>query len=146
MGNATSYLKKASGITMIELLVTVTIVGIMAIMAISTFKPWLQLARARDAQRRADIKLMTDAFESYADDRVCYPDDSLLITCNANTLSPYLKSIPCDPLTDQAYHYVRSADCKGFTIYANLEIDTGIDYGGYNYAVVSGNLTAIPTI
>ena len=79
---------KNKGFTLLELLVTIAIIGILAtiIMAsLSTAK-----AKGRDARRAADIKQIQQAVENYFENNSAYPADIA-------SLSTYLTSVPQDP-------------------------------------------------
>lgn len=118
--------KNNSGFTLVELLVAISIIGFLASAAIYA----LNSARkeARDAQRLSDVKTIQKALEMYYDDNKAYPpviaytypDDS---DCGVNWcktavslggyLSPYLKTMPNDPLgngqANYKYHYKSSS-------------------------------------
>ena len=84
------------------------------------------LKKARDAERKADLEKIRMAFEDYYNDNDCYPDIGSLEDCGSAELYPYLKEIPCDPLTRQPYvHFaLRGNECLGYRILTNLERDT----------------------
>ena len=83
------------GFTLIELIVVVTIIGILAGVAISNVK-WAQ-QRARESALRHDLFEMRKAIDDYYADKQKYPDS--LATLKSDH---YLRNIPKDPLTQQA--------------------------------------------
>lgn len=97
-------MKKYRGITLIELLIVVAIIGLLIVTLFAGIRT--HLIRAHDAERKADIKKISQALEQYYNDHGGYPgnlDNTLApnsrrITCGNNTvLSPYMKDVPCDP-------------------------------------------------
>jgi general secretion pathway protein G len=82
------------GFTLIELIVVVTIIGILAAVAISNVK-WAQ-QKAREAALRHDLFEMRKAIDDYYADKQKYPQ-------NLDELksAKYLRDIPKDPITMQ---------------------------------------------
>ncbi len=143
-----------AGLTLTEVLVVGLILAILIITSLINAPKFL--ARANDSRRKSDLEAFRIAFERYYDDNKCYPDPSLFTTCRADTMSPYLPFIMCDPQSKQPYRFLRE-DCKSFKIYTELQ-DTSdpditkigcLDGCGpddnndgnedYNYGVSSGN-------
>jgi general secretion pathway protein G len=84
-----------SGFTLIELIVVVTIIGILAAVAVSNVK-WAQ-QKARESALRHDLFEMRKSIDDYYADKQKYPD-------SLQTLAQehYLRNIPKDPLTNKA--------------------------------------------
>jgi prepilin-type N-terminal cleavage/methylation domain-containing protein len=85
--------EKSRGFTLIELLVVISIIGLLSGMAAFNFQQARE--RARDVQRKSDLKQMQNALESYKNDQLAahYPD-----TVDIEDLTPdYIKKIPVDP-------------------------------------------------
>ncbi|HEV2718920.1 MAG TPA: type II secretion system protein [Thermoanaerobaculia bacterium] len=80
------------GFTLVELIVVVTIIGILAGVAISNVR-WAQ-TRAREAALRHDLFEMRKAIDDYYADKQKYPDS--LATLKQEK---YLRNIPKDPIT-----------------------------------------------
>lgn len=59
------------GFTLIELLVVIAIIGVLASLTLANFNG--AQARARDTQRKNDIKIVRDALEQYRIDKGYYP-------------------------------------------------------------------------
>lgn len=100
----------SKGFTLIELLIVIAIIGILSSLLMANFIGVRQ--RARDAQRKADLRQIQSALELYRSDMSSYP--SSLPSCGSqldNGGSPatvYMKNIPCDPLTKTGYSYTLS--------------------------------------
>ncbi len=111
---------------MIELIIAVTIVAVLAILALTQLPN--QLRRARDAQRKKDLQAIKVAFEDYYNDQGQYPEEDVLLVCGSEAFNPYIRKIPCDPGNEQPYVYVphpSSVDRSGgFRVFAALESDS----------------------
>jgi general secretion pathway protein G len=83
---------RQQGFTLIELIVVVTIIGILAGVAVSNVK-WAQ-QRARESALRHDLFEMRKAIDDYYADKQKYPDS--LATLKSER---YLRNIPKDPIT-----------------------------------------------
>lgn len=98
-------LNSNKGFTLIELLIVMAIIGVLVTLLLSNFIGIRQ--RARDAQRKSDLRQIQSALELYRSDLGVYP--SSLPTCNTTGLvggSPsntYMQKIACDP-TNSAYN------------------------------------------
>jgi prepilin-type N-terminal cleavage/methylation domain-containing protein len=136
-----------SALTLIELLIVVAIVGLLAILAISLIRR--QIYKGNDANRKGDLNRIQVAAEEYEKDHNCYPT---VIECGEDSnqqVYPYLKNVPCDPVTNESYAYEpeTSTSCPSwYRIYSSLEnladtaILSSIGPGGiYNYYVGSAN-------
>ena len=121
---------KTKGFTLIEILIAFAVLVLLALMG---FMAWQnQVAKARDARRKADIKRLNIAFEDYYGDKDCYPATDILVDCGGGQLKPYLdQPMPCDPLTHTPYCYVSDGtDCsQEFRILAVLENASDPDIG-----------------
>ena len=96
-------MRKKFGFTLIELLVVMSIIGILASIAIvSLEKGRLQ---ARDAKRKSDLASIASAMDMYKTDNKIYANTKsggAYVWCTASTscpngLSTYLSPIPTDP-------------------------------------------------
>lgn len=94
--------KTISGFTLIELMVAITIVGILVALSTSAF---LGARRsARDAERKADLEDIRSALEIYRADCSIYPADGEVLpglvfdgVCNGAN-NTYMSEVPNDPL------------------------------------------------
>ncbi|MBU1500328.1 type II secretion system GspH family protein [Patescibacteria group bacterium] len=122
---------KTKGFTLIEILIAFSILVLLALLG---FMAWQnQVAKARDARRKADIKRLNIAFEDYYGDAEAYPPADILTECGEDQLKPYLdQPMPCDPLTHTPYCYIYDSDApvgQEFRILASLENDHDPDIG-----------------
>lgn len=106
------------GFTLIELLIVIAIIGVLATLLMVNFIGVRQ--RARDAQRKSDLRQMQSALELYRADNNIYPSSPLPncgqpLAANGTT---YMTSIPCDPLGGNYYY---SSNGTTYTIIACLE-------------------------
>ena len=104
------------GFTLLELLVVISIIGILISMGAVAFSTAQR--KSRDAKRRADMQQIQKGFEQY------YADNgSVYSTCAAMSVAAYLPGgLPTDPLASQTY--ICNGDATGYCACAALE-DTG---------------------
>lgn len=89
-----------TGFTLIELLVVVAIIGVLATLLMTNFVGVRQ--RARDQQRKSDLRQIQTALELYRSDQGAYPS-APLPACNASLTNTggtatYMQKTPCDPM------------------------------------------------
>ena len=117
---------RKQGFTLIELLIVIAIIGVLATLLMANFVGVRQ--RARDAQRKSDIRQIQSALEIYRSDIGNYP--ATLPGCNTTplkntttdgTVTVYMQKIPCDPNgTSVSYAYSIPA-AGGYKLVACLE-------------------------
>ncbi len=110
------------GFTLIELLIVIAIIGVLATLLMVNFVGVRQ--RARDAQRKSDLRQIQSALEIYRADSSSYPLSlagcGLPFSANGTT---YMQKVPCDPLSsgNYVYTYVPGSGNMTYSIYACLE-------------------------
>lgn len=95
------------GFTLIELLIVIAIIGVLASLLMVNFVGVRQ--RARDAQRKSDIRQIQSALELYRADNSSYPTSDFPTTCGPRVSfiksgTTYMQTVSCDPLGG-AYKY-----------------------------------------
>jgi prepilin-type N-terminal cleavage/methylation domain-containing protein len=112
------------GFTLIELMITITVVVILALLILTQLNPMLQIFKGYDTVRKTDLAKLKLAFENYYEDKGCYPPEGILDDCGSTDLAPYIDEIPCDPSTGdpyELYFYPSSQSCnQNFVIYSSL--------------------------
>lgn len=128
----TKPLKGSSGFTMIELLVVISIIGLLSSVVLASVATTRE--KARDSRRLAEMNSMIKAIELYASsNNGLYPSlgtDDVAYNFNAtlsSLLSPYIRPVPSDPIGSSwhTYQYVRGPSPYGFGMYVRLERNGG---------------------
>lgn len=113
--------KSSLGFTLVELLIVIAIIGILSALLMANFIGVRQ--RARDAQRKADLRQMQAAFEIYRSDTSSYP--TTMPACNSplvNLTTTYMAKMPCDLTTTyNGGKYYFSGSTTSYTLVACLE-------------------------
>ena len=111
------------GFTLIELLIVIAIIGVLAALLMANFVGVRE--RARDAQRKSDLRQIQSALELYRADKGTYPD---AISCgnifsDVTVTTTYMSKVPCDPLNTApfVYTYTSVNSNSGYYIYTCLE-------------------------
>ncbi len=87
------------GFSLLELIVVLTLVGLLVGIALPMYKDATQ--RAREAALKQDLQRMREAIEEYYTDRAEYPQAlEDLVTAG------YLRALPRDPITESAGTWV----------------------------------------
>ncbi len=80
--------KGKEGLTIIELLVTVSLIGVLAVVLVSIISPLGNFQKARNAQRRSDIEQIKRMLELYYNDNGAYPCVQSASPSNSNSPCP----------------------------------------------------------
>ncbi len=141
------------GFTLIELLIAMAILGILATVGLGSFRT--AQMRGRDAERKSDLKQISNALELYYSDYRQYPPADLPWGAEFKDVKDtiYIKIVPEDPSGVCPYVYKVSTSGKSYQLFARLEntedknINTGITVpcgtATYNFSVTSSNV--VPT-
>ena len=104
---------KQSGFTLIELLVTIAIISVLTGFVMSNLMGGR--IRARDGQRKADLRQIQSALEMYRSDFGYYPNSNIPVSpCGGSFTggtTTYMQKISCDPKTATAYTYTPLGVC-----------------------------------
>jgi type II secretion system protein G len=145
-------LQSKRGFTLIELLVVIAIIGLLSSVVLASLNS--ARAKARDARRLSDVRQMQLALELYYDDNGQYPMSGTSPNCSGwaishpsyitcwddlkAKLSPYLSTLPLDPLNGypptysyNAYHYRGGLNAgQGYYILMDPEVISDADDDG----------------
>jgi general secretion pathway protein G len=88
-----------SGFTLLELLVVMTIIGILAAIAVPALRDSPQ--RAREATLKEDLFTLRSVIDQYHGDKGAYPPDLATLVS-----AGYIRKIPIDPMTKSADTWV----------------------------------------
>ena len=124
--------------TIIELMIVITILGVLATLISGNFIT--SLKKGRDAKRKADLEHIQRALEMYYEDKKAYPTSVLFggklcetQTCNTQE-KIYMEKVPNDP-TGSNYGY--RSDGTYYRLYACLENNQQVlPYQSQNYSGV----------
>lgn len=132
--------KLIAGFTLIEMLVVISIIGILATLVAANLNS--ARSRARDAERKSDLKNIETALRIYYNDKGSYPANdgvNQMKACEPGTDScvwgnewnigttVYMQTLPKDPLSPtQDYRYTRGTvgdptDTDSFILQACME-------------------------
>jgi general secretion pathway protein G len=98
-----------AGFTLIELLIVMTIIAILATLAIPRFTA--SIKSAREAVLKEDLHVMRDAIDSYTMDKQKAPQSLDDLVQNG-----YLRAIPQDPMTHAADSWVTDTSDAMYSI------------------------------
>lgn len=113
-----------SGFTLIEILITLTVLVLLAVLFLIATRG--QISKARDAKRKSDLNKIQKVVEDYYSDHGAYPDGLVCGDTSGTPLAAYIKEFPCDPINSDEYYYSYAYDFTTakkmwFKVYAKLE-------------------------
>lgn len=117
-------MQKLAGFTLIEILVAITIMGVIFGVIITSSTAVQRFAR--DTQRQSDLKAIQSALQHYYADNNSYPDSLTKLTSGAKV---YLQKIPVDPVAATNYSYQAKGNecgldppiCHQYCLFTKLE-------------------------
>ena len=130
-----NYLKIKKGFTLIEMLVVVSLIGVLTTLVAANLNSARE--RARDTQRKSDLRNIETGLRLYYQDYQAFPGNGSggeISGCGADGISvcswggnwsdsntTYMNKMPKDPLPDQSYKYTASSDNESYTLDSCLE-------------------------
>lgn len=115
------------GYTLGELLIVISLIGILAAALLAVLDPLTQMKKSRDSRRKTDLDRLTKVLEDYYNDKGKYPVSIDLTSCTDTSLAPRLEKSPCDPVSSSTFIYTYETDAANptwYKIYTDLENNT----------------------
>lgn len=110
----------ARGFTLVELLIVIAVLGVLAGITYTVINVPAQQGRARDADRKNDLRTIQTALEVFYNDSNRYPTSG----AEYASLAPsYIQTLPNDPSAPRVYYYLPAAGAspQSYQLYAALE-------------------------
>jgi prepilin-type N-terminal cleavage/methylation domain-containing protein len=119
------FKKFQKGFSLLELLVVISIIGILVSIGTASFSAAQRTTR--DSRRRADVKAMQSAFEQYKASTGAYATCSTMAAYNPGTGALMPGGLPLDPRNTGDYVYNTSNGCTttNYCVCALLEGGSG---------------------
>lgn len=119
--------RSTSAFTLIELLIVITILGILAALVSGNFIN--SLKKGRDAKRKQDLHQIQTSIEMFYEDKHVYPatisfGEALCeVDCSSDTEKQYMVKVPVDPqnVPGKGYSYCVPVAGNSYQLYAKLE-------------------------
>ena len=135
----TKYRIQYTGFTLVELLVVMSIIGVLVTLIAGGFRT--AQMRGRDAARKSELKSVSNSLEIFLSDYGQFPSDSggLIVACPYSEMTStncawgsseftdgnttYFRLLPSDPAASQNYYYriVPGSSNQKFQLYAHIE-------------------------
>lgn len=103
MANETTRRRRSRGFTLVEMLIVVALIGIVATLALPSFRH--STTKARESVLRHDLWVLRDLIDQFFTDQGRYPTD-----LDELVAMGYLRKIPVDPFTESADTWEASYD------------------------------------
>lgn len=133
---------KKSGFTLVELLVVISIIGILTMVTVGSFSE--SQKKSRDAARKANLRSLSESLNLFYADNGYFPSDEpddpkglptlignekeLSVIDSSGKTVVYMKKLPSEKTTKQIlYDASTPTSAKAFRLYTNLENDKDKD-------------------
>ena len=124
--------RSQEGFTLLELLIVIVIIGILALLIIPNITSAPK--KARDTQRKTDLKAVQKGLEEYFVSNNAYPATLNDLTTG---VTPIMKSVPTDPKNSAEYVYVYTPGGGNTTYVLTGCLENGADTGTSTAAPIS---------
>lgn len=121
-------IKSTAGFTLLELMTAVTIIGILATLAVPSYE--LRVTKARESALKQTLFVLRDVIDQYRADKGKYPQTLMDLVA-----AEYLRSVPMDPVTrsNQTWQEIPHAIEKGiFDVHSGSKLVSSSDGKPYN--------------
>lgn len=118
------------GFTLVEILVTISILGILMGLVVMVLNPASFRSKARDGRRQSDLQVIQNAVEMYYSQNSSYPSGAAATSLNTSLGSgtawsvggvTYLSRTPADPQAPPHLQYCYTTSGGGFLLCASME-------------------------
>ncbi|MBI2590635.1 MAG: prepilin-type N-terminal cleavage/methylation domain-containing protein [Candidatus Blackburnbacteria bacterium] len=117
------------GFTLIEILIVISIIGILAVALTSSLNPIFQIKKGADGGRKNDLRQYQIALENYANNNSgVYPVSTAIVTakslCNTGSPPPlqsYMSGCVDDTKTPGNYKYISNSTGLIWVLWAQLD-------------------------
>ncbi|MBI4029219.1 MAG: type II secretion system protein [Candidatus Blackburnbacteria bacterium] len=124
--------RRKAGFTLIEILIVITIIGVLVVALISTLNPLGQIKKANDNNRKSDLRQYQIALETYANSNSgAYPVSATAVTtkslCDTGSPPPlqsYMTGCPYDTKNSSNYKYISNSGGTAWVMWGQLETGT----------------------
>jgi prepilin-type N-terminal cleavage/methylation domain-containing protein len=136
--------KWSKAFTLIELVIVITIIGVMITIPVVGYAQVTK--KSRDTRRKQDIDKINTALSQYRAENGKYPIESTYAALSADLVPTFLTQLPVDPRNSGVnVYYYSSTDGESFTLYATLENTVGGNNEKYVATMTGGiSITGAP--
>lgn len=113
--------KMNSGLSLIELILVTSILGILFLMLLFYVPKYI--SQARDSRAKSHLGKIKTVMEDYYNDNKSYPAFQTMSSCEGSELSPYLDKMVCEE-QNKPYAYVVSDNGQCYAIFTSLRTPT----------------------
>ena len=145
-GGFTPHNKNGAGFTLLEVLVSATIIAVLTAIGIVSYSSVNK--RSRDVKRKSDLEQIRSALEMYRSDNASvYPSSGAgawtdAANLQASLVSTYMPAIPADPDSTKHYYYRAVSTAGAYSSYCVCSDLETITSGSQSTCTVS--LTGTP--
>ena len=144
----TNIIKKEGGFTLLELLIVIVIIGILALLIIPNITSAPK--KARDTQRKTDLRAVQKALEEYFVSNNVYPATTSCTMTACLDLTggtpPVLKALPTDPKNSAQFVYAYTPANTNTTYALTGCLENGGDNGTGTSAAAGTCTTRVFTL